>query len=182
MYMCVYIYTHMDICIFFCIKNHKFTTSNSISTTHGSTLFSPFCICNSFLLTVSTLVPIILSTFPYSVMPCWATLPYRHSAQLWDTSTPCLALLPLQVQMPSSPYFCTDGAFMQRKWDLLPLAESSPMPGHLMWQGARIGCISRLLIDLCCTWSSHILCGGADDTTPDYAGLVVGGLLTYLGT
>lgn len=56
------------------------------------------------------------------------------------------------------------------------------MPGHLMLQGAHVGRVSRLLIDLCCTSSTHILCGGADDTTPDYAGLVDGGLLTYLGT
>lgn len=56
------------------------------------------------------------------------------------------------------------------------------MPGHLVWQVVYVGYFSFLLIDLCCTSGTHILYGGADDFIPDHAGLVDGGLLTYLGT
>ena len=74
LYMYMYTFTSvlisafLKVSAFICIKNHRFTTFDSISITHGSTLFSPLCIYNSFLLTVSNLALTILNVCLYSII------------------------------------------------------------------------------------------------------------------
>lgn len=135
MYICIYICTFAFISVFLCIKNCKFITSNSISTTHGSTLFSLFCIHNYFLLTVSKLVPIILNIFPYSIIPPHAR-PLFHKDTLLNSEIPTLHAKPFSSSSIDA-LFTT----LLDRWCLCAKKMVPPPPGREQ-PHARASCVA----------------------------------------
>lgn len=105
-------------------------------------------------LRVSNLASTILNIFTNSIspIPCCATFPCRHLPQLSEMpilhAKPFFPIVQTLLTITWTPLL-NRCAFVQRKWYLFLLAESSPMLRPSAWKVGCISWISFLLIGLC---------------------------------